>query len=128
MILFGYESKEQATSRYIDINISESLVRSIANSSFIKVGAHTIVGLIISAALYDASDRMRGFNATVIEILSALASFYVFFGLVVLYAIWKTRRQALQAIQSQSSYYNESSERRKTFWTVYRELFPPNWQ
>ena len=87
---------------------------------------HVVVALIGTVALLNASEKMSGFNAGVIYLLFSLGSFYVFFGLVAIYAVYKTRGFALRDVASNYD-YNKDSDRR-TFWIMHRELFPPDWR
>jgi hypothetical protein len=128
MLLFGHVNQEEQIKSISEIPLSDALVRSVATSSLVKIIGHVVVVAIVTMALFEASERMTGFNAGVIYLLSSLGAFYIFFGLVAIYAIYKPHGLALRGVNSGLSFYNKDSHNRMIFWTIHHELFPPDWK
>lgn len=127
MILFGYSSREDAIERHSQLPLSKAMVRAVARSSLTTMGVHVAVGSVVTLALLEASERMSGLIGGIVYLLFSLSAFYVFFGLIAIYAVFKTRTLALRDVDS-SLDYDKDVERRRTFWTLHRELFPPSWR
>ena len=110
--------------RAAQLPLDESTVRYVLASILKSLLIHLGLGVAVVMGLTWIIESSSGPAVVFFEVVTALCSFYVFFGLIALYAHLKTRKYIIRQFPS----YQDKEDGAKTLWHVHRDVFPPAWR